>query len=180
MVKRKRSKAKTLAVITVLLITAGCLLPAPFKMPVKGATQKSYSQDSYWFYPWGKSVTHKGVDIFAKRKTPVHAASYGLVLFTGKIGMGGNVVLILGPKWRLHYYAHLDSLHTSIGSMVSQNTKIGTVGATGNAAGKPPHLHYTIRTMIPYPWQIDKSKQGWKRMFYINLIPHLNKSVSGE
>jgi peptidoglycan LD-endopeptidase LytH len=178
MVKRKRTKLlKNLGLIALLLIIAGCLLPASFKMPVKGATAKSYSQDSYWFYPWGKSITHKGVDIFAKKRTPVYSATYGIVLFTGKISIGGNVVLILGPKWRLHYYAHLDSFNTSTCALVSADTKIGTVGATGNAAGKPPHLHYTMRTIIPYPWQIAKGIQGWKKMFYINPVPYLN-SVS--
>jgi peptidoglycan LD-endopeptidase LytH len=178
MAKRKRTKLlKNLGLIALLLIIAGFLLPASFKMPVKGATAKSYSQHSYWFYPWGKSITHKGVDIFAKKRTPVYSATYGIVLFTGKIRMGGNVVLMLGPKWRLHYYAHLDNINTSTCALVSENTKIGTVGATGNAAGKPPHLHYTMRTIIPYPWQIDKGIQGWKKMFYINPVPYLN-SVS--
>jgi murein DD-endopeptidase MepM/ murein hydrolase activator NlpD len=179
MATRKQSqRLKKLGIILLVVIVAGCLVPAPFAMPVKGASAKSYSQHSYWFYPWGKSVTHKGVDIFAKRTTPVSSATHGIVIFTGNIKTGGNVVLILGPKWRLHYYAHLDSINTSIGSLVSLHTKIGTVGATGNAAGKPAHLHYTIRTIIPYPWQIDKSKQGWKKMFYINPIPYLNHSVS--
>jgi hypothetical protein len=43
----------------------GFLIPQPFKMPVQGVTIKSYSQDSYWFYPWGKSITHKGVGILS-------------------------------------------------------------------------------------------------------------------
>ncbi|EMP01631.1 hypothetical protein LEP1GSC171_1035 [Leptospira santarosai str. HAI1380] len=34
---------------------------------MEGANQSSYSIDSFWFYPWGKSITHKGVDIFAKK-----------------------------------------------------------------------------------------------------------------
>ena len=153
----------------------GFLLPQSFKMPVQDATLKSFSQQSYWFYPWGKSVTHKGVDIFAKKGTAVHPATYGVVLFKGKIERGGNVVLILGPKWRLHYYAHLDRITTGTFSFVSTGTKIGTVGATGNAAGKPPHLHYTIRTMIPYPWHMDKSVQGWKKMFYLNPVSLINE-----
>jgi murein DD-endopeptidase MepM/ murein hydrolase activator NlpD len=76
-------------------------------MPVEGATKSDYNKDTFWFYPWGKSVTHKGVDIFAKEGTNVKSSTWGIVLYSGKIEVGGNVVLILGPKWRLHYYAHL-------------------------------------------------------------------------
>jgi peptidoglycan LD-endopeptidase LytH len=173
--KHKQSRRILLLILTVLII--GFLIPQSFRMPVKGATAKSYAQNSYWFYPWGKSVTHKGVDIFAKKRTPVRSATYGIVLYKGEISMGGNVVLILGPKWRLHYYAHLDSIQAKRFSFVSTGSTIGTVGATGNAVGKPPHLHYTIRTMIPYPWQNDKAVQGWKKMFYLNPIKYLNKSL---
>ena len=174
--KKKRIFKKVLLVLLIILVI-GFLLPQSFKMPVEGATMKSYSQDSYWFYPWGKSVTHKGVDIFAKKGTAIHSSTYGIVLFAGKNKIGGNVVLVLGPKWRLHYYAHLDSIKTGMFSLVSANTTIGTVGATGNAAGKPSHLHYTMRNMIPYPWNYDKSVQGWEKMFYLNPIPYLNQSI---
>jgi len=44
------------------------LIPQNLKMPVKGATESDYNANSFWFYPWGKSVTHKGVDIFAKKE----------------------------------------------------------------------------------------------------------------
>jgi peptidoglycan LD-endopeptidase LytH len=142
-------------------------------MPVEGATEGDYNKKSFWFYPWGKSGTHKGVDIFAGEGTNVLAATGGLVLYTGEIKMGGNVVLILGPKWRLHYYAHLKEIKTSTFSWASKEDVIGTVGTTGNAKGKPPHLHYTIATPIPYPWRIDSAPQGWKKMFYLNPIDYL-------
>ncbi len=139
-------------------------------MPVEGATKADYNHESFWYYPWGRSVTHKGVDVFARKGTNVFSSTPGIVLYTGKISMGGNVVLVLDPKWRLHYYAHLDSITTSFLSLVNGNKSIGTVGASGNAAGKPPHLHYSIITMIPYPWRVDSEKQGWKKMFYLNPV----------
>lgn len=86
--------------------------------------------------------------------------------------IGGKIVLVLGPKWRLHHYAHLNDLNTSLLSFVSKKSKIGTVGTTGNAAGKTPHLHYSIVTIIPYFWRIDSDKQGWKKMFYLNPIEY--------
>ena len=161
---------------SLVLLLVGFLIPQKFIMPVKGATRKSYSQNSFWAYPWGKSVTHKGVDIFAKKKTPVLAATSGIVIRRGVNERGGNFVMILGPKWRIHYYAHLDEIKTHRFSIVSSKTVIGTVGNTGNAIGKPSHLHYTIKTIIPYPWRIDKSIQGKRKMFYLNPITYLNKT----
>jgi len=175
---KKRLKKPLFIALTVLLI--GFLIPQSYRMPVGNATIKSYSQDSYWAYPWGKSVTHKGVDIFAKKGTPIYSSTYGIVIFKGQIEMGGNVVLVLGPKWRLHYYAHLDNITTGMFSFVTKSSQIGTVGATRNAVGKPPHLHYAIKTVLPYPWRIDKSIQGWKKMFYLNPIPYLNESFKSS
>lgn len=145
-------------------------------MPVKGATNSDYNSESFWYYPWGKSITHKGVDIFAMKGTSVNSSTSGLVLFASKIKMGGKFVLILGPKWRLHYYAHLNSINTKRFSWVNHQTVIGTVGTSGNAVGKPPHLHYSILTPIPYIWRIDSDRQGWKKMFYLNPIPYFNGS----
>ena len=141
-------------------------------MPVSGAFQADYNPDSFWHYPWGKSVTHKGVDVFAKKGTDINSATSGIILFAGQISMGGNVVFVLGPKWRVHYYAHLDEIKTSSFSFVSNETLIGTVGDSGNAAGKSPHLHYSKMTPIPYPWRIDSEIQGWRKMFYLNPISY--------
>ncbi len=149
------------------------LIPQNFTMPVAGASQSDYNKESFWYYPWGKSVTHKGVDIFAKAGTPLHSATTGWVLYAGNIKMGGNVVLVLGPKWRIHYYAHLQDLNVSTFDWSSNGEQIGTVGTSGNAVGKPPHLHYSIVTLFPYFWLIDDAPQGWKKMFYLNPIDYL-------
>lgn len=172
-IKRLKKRYK-LGFILLLIIIIGLLLPQRLSMPVEGATKSDYNKDTFWFYPWGKSVTHKGVDIFAKEGTAVISATSGLVLYSGNINIGGNVVLILGPKWRLHYYAHLQQLKTSTLSWASREKVIGTVGSSGNAKGKAPHLHYSIVTPIPYFWRIDSDRQGWKKMFYLNPLNYLH------
>ncbi|MBL3657515.1 M23 family metallopeptidase [Fulvivirga sp. 2943] len=139
-------------------------------MPVVGAGKSDYNSESFWYYPWGRSVTHKGVDIFAKEGAVIKSATTGLVLYAGKMAIGGKVILVLGPKWRLHYYAHLKDIDISPFSIVDKTDGIGTVGTSGNAAGKPPHLHYSILTLLPYVWKIDNDRQGWKKMFYLNPI----------
>lgn len=164
--------------LTVLVVTAiGLLIPEHWQLPVQGADRRSYDQRSYWYHPWGESVTHKGVDIFAKAGTPVTSATSGLVVYAGERGRGGKVVLVLGPKWRLHYFAHLKDIGTSTGTWVSAGEVIGTVGNTGNAAGKPAHLHYTIMTLVPHPWKARNGPHGWRRMWYLDPTPLLNAAT---
>ena len=169
----KFSKRKLFFLALLLMAIIGFAIPQHFVNPVEGSTKSSFNAKSYWYYPWGKSGTHKGVDIFARQGTPVLSSTGGLVIFKGVIERGGNVVLVLGPKWRLHYYAHLKDIEAGAFSWTSSGERIGTVGTTGNAKGKPAHLHYSIMTLIPYPWRIDGAKQGWKKMFYVNPIEYL-------
>lgn len=153
--------------IAVLII--GFLLPQKMIIPVKDADLNSWNKKSFWAYPWGSSITHKGIDIFAERGKPVIAATNGIVIYTYEGGKGGKSVMILGPKWRFHYYAHLDEVQTHFLKPVQRGITIGSVGDTGNAKGKPPHLHYAITTPFPYfnLWD-NKAVQGWKKIFYLN------------
>ncbi|MFK7969931.1 MAG: M23 family metallopeptidase [Bacteroidia bacterium] len=165
-------KAKRALTFLVVIIAIGLFIPQNLIMPVQDAGPNDYNPESFWYYPWGKSVTHKGVDVFAERGRPVIAATGGLVVFSGKMAQGGNAAIVLGPKWRLHYYAHLQTIETSLFSWLWKKDPIGTVGTSGNAFGKQPHLHYSIVTLVPYPWRIDDKKQGWKKMFYLNPLDY--------
>ena len=164
----KPTAVRRFLLILTLIIAIGFFIPQQLRMPVAGADSVSYHPRSFWYHPWGASGTHKGVDIFARKGTAVNAATGGFVLYTGELSRGGNVVLVLGPKWRVHYYAHLQAIETERFSLVSHGERLGTVGDSGNAKGKPPHLHYSIATLIPYPWRIDDAPQGWKKMFYLD------------
>lgn len=168
---------REILIVIGLILIIGYLIPYGFENPVEGATRNDYNQLSYWYYPWGTSVTHKGVDIFKKKGTPVHPASeIEWVLYAGKTpGKGGNVVVTLAPKWRLHYYAHLDQVDAAPLSVVNHSSTLGTAGNSGNAANTPSHLHFGIGSLIPKPWDMDKSPDGWKKIFYINPVEHLNK-----
>ena len=157
----------------IAIFILGLILPQHLQMPVKGGNSQNYNHESFWYGGWGSSVVHKGVDIFARRGTPVTSSTIGIVLATANYGKGGNFVVVLGPKWRIHYYAHLSKIKTKPFTFVNRNTIIGLVGNTGNARTTPCHLHYSIATIIPYPWKCDASLQGWKKMFYINPITYL-------
>ncbi len=153
-----------------LVVLVGLLIPERLRIPVEGATSADWNNDSFWYYPWGRSVVHKGIDIFGSSGQAVVSAADGWVVATGRGGRGGNYVLVLGSKWRLHYYAHLKEIGVSRGRFTAAGQVLGWVGATGNAAGKQPHLHYSLVTLIPYPWRFDLSHQGWKKMFFLD--PH--------
>ncbi len=170
-----RSVLRFFITVVLLIIGVGYLLPEQFGLPVSNMRRNSYDQRSYWYYPWGPSVVHKGIDVFARIGTPVTSATGGVVIYTGELSMGGQTVMVLGPKWRVHYYAHLSSFSVERWEWVALGHQLGKVGDTGNAKGKPPHLHYTIFTPIPYVWQIDtKQHQWWLQPFFVDPTPGLN------
>ena len=163
------------AIISILLIflvfiCAGLAMPEKLVIPVEGASSDDWNHNTFWYEPWGSSGVHKGVDIFGAKGKPVQSATLGYVIYTGELGKGGNVVAVLGPKWRVHYYAHMQEVTVEKGTWLSQKDKVGTLGDTGNAKGKQPHLHYSIVSLIPLPWKATSETQGWKKMFFLN--PH--------
>lgn len=138
-------------------------IPPSIRMPVVDATRNSYDQKSFGAPRAGH--THKGVDIFAKRGTPVVSATAGLVVFTGYLKLGGKAVSILSPDLTFLYYAHLDTILSTKMSWVSAGDTIGRVGNTGNAKNTPAHLHFSICRVLPY-----------KKFF--DPVPLLNASFS--
>lgn len=98
------------------------------------------------FHPILKiSRPHHGLDYAASAGTPVSAVGGGTVLFAGRKGQYGNLVIIKHPNGWKTYYGHLSKIGTGVkrGVEVDQGMMIGRVGSTGMATG--PHLHYEIR-----------------------------------
>ena len=98
---------KIFFVITIVIIT-GFLIPEQHLIPVESATSKDWNAQSFWYEPWGASGVHKGIDIFADKGKALVSSGPAMVLYTGELARGGKVILSIGPKWRLHYYAHLE------------------------------------------------------------------------
>jgi peptidoglycan LD-endopeptidase LytH len=125
--------------------------PAAYAVPVRGV-QRADLRGSFGVpRPAGRS--HHGIDIMAPRGTPVVAAADGVVTSLRGNRLGGNVVWVLGAGFRTYYYAHLDAHAPGlrVGALVRAGDVIGTVGATGNARGGPPHLHFGVYDARPGP-----------------------------
>jgi murein DD-endopeptidase MepM/ murein hydrolase activator NlpD len=108
---------------------------------------------------------HEGIDIRAKRGTPVIAAENGFVTQTGTNNLGGKIVFLtsMGSPYSL-YYAHLDSQLVSVGARVLKGDTLGLVGNTGNAITTTPHLHLGIYSrgsgaVNPLPFINDKKEK---------------------
>lgn len=156
--------------LLLFLLVVGLFLPQKMVIPVSDATSADWNHNTFWYEPWGSSIVHKGIDIFGDKGQSVIAAERGIVLYVGTLSKGGNIIVVLGPKWRIHYYSHLQQTDVSAWQWVAKKQKIATLGDSGNARGKAPHLHFSVVSLIPIPWEITTQTHGWKRMFYLN--PH--------
>jgi len=128
---------------------------ASLAFPVSGHTTRSI-QSGFGADREGGRRTHRGVDIFAPRGTPVLAASDGVVSRANTTAVGGNIVWVNDAKRNLRlYYAHLDSHTVTSGQRVKAGDQLGTVGNTGNAITTPPHLHFGVYArgaVDPFPF----------------------------
>jgi murein DD-endopeptidase MepM/ murein hydrolase activator NlpD len=128
--------------------------PVSLPVPVAGVGQRQLADT--WGAARSSGRRHEGIDIFARRGSPVLSTTEGIVMRKGTTALGGRNIWVLGPGGHRHYYAHLDTHGPlSVGDRVVAGTVLGTVGNTGNAAGTPPHLHYGIYAggaQNPYPF----------------------------
>jgi murein DD-endopeptidase MepM/ murein hydrolase activator NlpD len=89
---------------------------------------------------------HHGEDIFAAAGTPLLAVADGTLHTIGFNRIGGYRVWLRDTSGNEFYYAHLSAYSPLAveGRSVKGGDVIGFVGATGDADGGPPHLHFEI------------------------------------
>ena len=109
--------------------------------PVKGAGKFDFSNS--FGAPREGRRKHGGNDIFAKRGTPV-VATVGGTLRSVKGDNVGIGYYLAGDDGVTDYGAPLAKLAVGDGP-VDRGEIIGAVGASGNAQGTPPHLHFEVK-----------------------------------
>lgn len=91
----------------------------------------------------GRLRFHTGIDIAAPAGTPIGAAAAGHVVFAGRNGGYGNMVVIEHADGTLTRYGHAEKLLVKEGDEVSSGQAIALVGSTGHSTG--PHLHFEVK-----------------------------------
>jgi len=113
---------------------------------------------------------HHGVDIFARRHTPVLAPSDAYVQRVRDTEVGGLNIWLHDRKRQINlYFAHLQTQDVKENTEVKAGQQIGTVGNTGNARTTPPHLHFGIYARGP----VDPAP-------FITKVPNKPQGVSAD
>lgn len=165
--------------------TIGISLTPVLINPVAGASNKSIGS-FYGASRDGGKRRHEGVDIFARKGTPVIAPTDGVVTRVGTGKLGGKVVWLQDFKrGHSYYFAHLDSQAVKRGMKLKQGQMIGTVGNTGNARFTPPHLHFGIyqsgaKDPLSYIQTLDRVAQAlpWDTTFHPLAYRVVGKTVN--
>ncbi len=132
-----------------------------YVFPVAG--EASFSDD---FGVPRTTTWHHGNDIFAPLGTPLVAVADGSLFNVGWNDVGGNRLWLRDLSGNEFYYAHLAGFTPLArdGAVVRAGDVIGFVGATGDAVGTSPHLHFEI-----HPPEL--SEQGYDGV--VNPYPYL-------
>jgi murein DD-endopeptidase MepM/ murein hydrolase activator NlpD len=90
----------------------------------------------------GRLAFHRGLDLAARRGTPVKAPADGIVVFAGRNGGLGKTVRISHDFGFTTVYGHLDTISVEPGDEVHRGQQLGLLGNSGRSTG--PHLHYEV------------------------------------
>ena len=105
--------------------------------PVRGASAQADTDiDFTWpldgrissSFGWRRGRHHDGIDIPARRGTPVHAAEAGRVVYSGDVGDYGRVVILKHTGTFKTVYAHNRRNRVRKGEFVEQGDVIAEVG----------------------------------------------------
>lgn len=135
--------------------------PKPAPQPEPTPQPKTPPQTQKWILPVSKGhkitskygyrmhpvkhvmALHDGIDINALSNTPVYAVADGTVSVAGWISGYGNYIQIEHANGLSSFYAHLNKINVSKGSVIMQGQNIALSGNTGIGTG--PHLHFGVK-----------------------------------
>ena len=94
---------------------------------------------------------HKGLDLRARKGTPIYAIADARVLISKRMHYEGNFVLLDHGHGLLSGYMHLNRRLVRRGQRVKAGVQLGTGGATGAVTGAHLHLLLYIRRVHVSP-----------------------------
>ncbi len=92
-----------------------------------------------------KKKYHNGIDLRAKRRTPVAVTADGVVRYVQDKNKGnyGRMIIVAHNYGFETVYSHLRYTHVKVGDVVRKGQVIAKSGNSGLSSG--PHLHYEVR-----------------------------------
>jgi murein DD-endopeptidase MepM/ murein hydrolase activator NlpD len=108
------------------------------------ATRAGYADHRTYYYRGQKidEQYHLGIDLASLANSPVEAGNGGKIIFAGKNGIYGLMVVIDHGQGIASLYGHLSGMEVAVGDMVKKGDIIGYTGQTGLAGGD--HLHFSM------------------------------------
>lgn len=116
------------------------LASTPSIWPVRGWKTSSFGYRTSPFT--GRREMHKGLDVATRTGTAIISPADGLVIFSGREGGFGNLVLLDHGYGIVTKFGHASVLEVKRGQKVKRGDVIARVGNTGRSTG--PHLHYEV------------------------------------
>jgi murein DD-endopeptidase MepM/ murein hydrolase activator NlpD len=117
------------------------LAATPSIRPVKGWVSSRFGYRTSPFT--SRREFHRGLDIATHAGSPIISPADGVVTYSGKKGLMGNMVTIEHGFGLVTRYGHAQKILKKKGERVKRGETIALVGNTGRSTG--PHLHYEVR-----------------------------------
>ena len=116
------------------------LIRTPSIAPTKGWVTSAFGYRTSPFT--GNREFHRGVDIAARKGTPIIAPADSQVRFAGQRRHLGNTIVLRHGYGVDTVYGHLSEIVVKRGQKVKRGETIALMGTTGRSTG--PHLHYQV------------------------------------
>ena len=91
---------------------------------------------------WFLGRSHWGIDIAARKGSPIRAAGSGIIIMADWTPDFGNIVVISHGNGFFTYYGHAMRLLVDQGFHVKKGDAIALLGSSGSSSA--PHLHFEI------------------------------------
>ena len=110
-------------------------------LPLKGRILNKFGRKRVKEYE--SYIVYNGINITARRGTPVQAVFDGKVLYTGELEGYGNLVIVGHGKEYHSLYGHLDSIKVAANKVVKTGEVIALSGDSGSLEGET--LYFELR-----------------------------------